>query len=163
MKNYLYTLLLFCILTPSLGQTIDKKILSSSSSDYNNNSYSISWSIGEVVVNKKNELSVGFHATAISIEEDSSTLLSKKDGITVNFSLYPNPTNHFVHISSTADSYQNYRYRLYSITGELIEHNKINQSDNRIDLSNKTSGIYLLKIFSEKNQNPIQSFKIIKK
>lgn len=106
---------------------------------------------------------MGFHASTISIEKDSSTLLSKKDDITFNFSLYPNPTTQFVHISSTTDSYQKYTYRLYSITGKLIEQNRMDSLANEIDLSNKNNGVYLIKIYAEKNQNPIQSFKIIKK
>ena len=62
------------------------------------------------------------------------------------FKMYPNPTNgNNVYFSTTKDVEVN----IYNVLGKLIKTDKVNTTNNSIDISNLSKGIYLLKINSE--------------
>ena len=76
--------------------------------------------------------------------------LSSPDAVQASFSVYPNPSNSIFNIR-TSQSTQ-YNLNVTDITGKrIITESKINSSQNnhRLDLSNFSSGIYLLTIESE--------------
>jgi hypothetical protein len=99
-------------------------------------------------------LDVGFEAASAVIDPDLWLLSKTKENLNVpngftnnGIKIYPNPTNHhlYILISSGVSIYE---LSLYNIKGELIENFK--EDTREIDLSPYTSGIYLLKIRSNK-------------
>jgi hypothetical protein len=77
----------------------------------------------------------------------------------VNFDIaFPNPTSDFVIIDKLHSDQSN--GKLYSINGELVIDN-VNLKNSRIDLSNLPSGLYVLKLFSEKGN--ARNIRILKK
>ncbi|WP_271425030.1 S8 family peptidase [Aequorivita sinensis] len=75
------------------------------------------------------------------------------------FALYPNPVTTEVNISFPKTA-ENAVFVLYNVLGEKILQTNIAASNNRIDLSNLTSGMYIASITSN---NKTTSYKIIKK
>ena len=84
---------------------------------------------------------------------------------TTNFSnsqtitMFPNPANDIVNISSDKDQLQ--RIELYSMTGSLIFKADLNSNNYALNISNYPIGTYLLKVFSQ--DNDVINTKIVKK
>ena len=71
-----------------------------------------------------------------------------------NIKVFPNPTLDFITIKFTHTrpllGYQNIRYAIYDLTGELLEHKDLfSVSKIDIDLSDYKSGIYLINLIDE--------------
>ncbi|MCH3885342.1 endonuclease [Tenacibaculum aquimarinum] len=76
-----------------------------------------------------------------------TSALSTEDAFFESFKMFPNPTNgNSVYFSVTEDA----TIQVYSTLGKLISTQKVTKSNNRIDVSNLSKGVYLLKINSEK-------------
>lgn len=72
------------------------------------------------------------------------TTLSVEKSIITNFTMYPNPVNNgFFRISS--NSAYNKNLEIYSVVGKLVI-SKIVKSNENIDVSNLSKGIYMVKI-----------------
>ncbi|PHR10804.1 MAG: hypothetical protein COA40_13180 [Aequorivita sp.] len=69
--------------------------------------------------------------------------LSVEDFSKNDFQIYPNPASHFLTIKSKVD---NYNFNIYNSLGQ---HVNATLSENKIDISNLSSGIYFLKIETE--------------
>ncbi len=74
-----------------------------------------------------------------------------------NISIYPNPTEIFITLYTV---YTEFRIEIYNELGKKVT-SLIYKNNNKIDISNLTQGIYLLKIISKNAQNVIYK-KIIK-
>lgn len=74
-------------------------------------------------------------------------------------SVYPNPTTDFVQVKIHDNEVK--QFKLYSISGELIQREKLINSTQTINFTNVTNGIYLIQ-FTDKNNEIIHSEKIIK-
>jgi hypothetical protein len=79
-----------------------------------------------------------------------------------NIRIYPNPTNGEIFIDA-GEKGELYTVRVYNLSGKEIIKKKleIQVSDNKMDLSNLSSGVYLV-IVSDKNDQPIKVSKVIK-
>lgn len=75
-----------------------------------------------------------------------------------NVSVYPNPSKDIVYIKN--DSYNNLNIDILDITGALIKSVRIKSGQNRIDVSDLQSGIYLLKYL---NKSQIHTKKLVVK
>jgi hypothetical protein len=82
--------------------------------------------------------------------------LSTPDFVLVNFKFYPNPVQHTLNISNTAVINE---VEIYSASGKSILSKKINSEHSEIDLSNVSSGFYLLKVKSEGREKTIKFIK----
>ena len=70
----------------------------------------------------------------------------------ISFSVYPNPTSDEINISST---YNIGKVEIYNITGIL----QSSSYKNKVDVSNLSSGIYFVKVYSE---NGVATQKFVK-
>jgi hypothetical protein len=75
-----------------------------------------------------------------------------------SISLYPNPSNDFINISSNKDLLS--KIELYSMTGSLVFKTDLNSDIYSLNIANYQSGIYLLRVFGQNND--IINTKIIK-
>ncbi len=136
----LILLFLLAFVPASQGQ----QLISSGGNFFVTGTGSLSWSIGEVVVEthiKDNTaLTQGFHQT-YTYGVSAKDLKTEGD-----FIVYPNPARDHVNILAPWIQDENYEYTLLDFTGRIISRGKIVNSPERISLSGLNSSIYFLRI-----------------
>jgi hypothetical protein len=139
-KLYLILLLLVPLFT--MGQQTDRQVIGSAGSYGENTNGSLSWSIGETMVetfaNSSNTLTQGFHQGSLSVP----TLINDP-GFEVDVSVYPNPVQN--HLTINADV-QGAEYRIVNMQGKVVKNGKIDETALQIDFSHLSRGAYLLKL-----------------
>jgi hypothetical protein len=157
MKKYILGTLFF--LVPFF--IISQEIISSTNGDSSGSGGSSSYTIGQVFFN--------------TIESDNGSLvqgvqqpfefqtLSTPALLTVQLTAvtYPNPTTDFVLLKILDTALENLQYTLFDLNGKTIDSKKINSFSTKITMKNFGIGMYLLKL--TKNNQPLKTFKIIKK
>tara|TARA_B110000977_G_scaffold69035_1_gene93712 strand:- start:539 stop:1015 length:477 start_codon:yes stop_codon:yes gene_type:complete len=157
MKKYILGTLFF--LVPFF--IISQEIISSTNGDSSGSGGSSSYTIGQVFFN--------------TIESDNGSLvqgvqqpfefqtLSTPALLTVQLTAvtYPNPTTDFVLLKILDTALENLQYTLFDLNGKTIVSKKINSFSTKITMKNFATGMYLLKL--TKNNQPLKTFKIIKK
>lgn len=106
-------------------------------------------------ISDNQETADGFYFDDLKINILNETL-GVENTDTSLFSLYPNPVNDILNITTPLD---NYGIEIYNIQGQRIEIKKNNHGSSTFDYSGYASGIYLMKFTSETNA---QTFKIVK-
>ena len=100
-------------------------------------------------INKKASIYFDYNAPVdTNLENTIFQSLSNSDYETdATISVYPNPTNGNVNINcnNTIKSVQ-----LFDVQGRLLQTNLVNENQTSIDISNKSKGVYFLKIISDK-------------
>ncbi len=138
-------------------QTKAQEVISSGG-DYNENAtISISWTLGEPVIetvsNTSNVLTQGFQQTKLTVSE-----IFEINSKNISISLFPNPTQDFVNLE--VDNYNNLTFQLFSFNGKLIQTNKLSSKNTEIKMTNLSAATYFLKILN--NNKLIKTYKIIK-
>ena len=93
-------------------------------------------------------------------EISTVTAIEKTEGITLEMSVYPNPTGGVLKLTIREIDDKNLRYRLYDMNGLLLQDKKIDSEETEISLQDYSSTIYLLRIVNNKQE--IKVFKIVK-
>ncbi len=86
-------------------------------------------------------------------QSTTNTIFNSKVN-TIQLSIFPNPTTQFIVISGATNDYE---YKFYNLSGQVVQKGTVSQENNSIDTSNLKTGFYLLSI---KNHG---TYKIIKK
>ncbi|SFB29538.1 Por secretion system C-terminal sorting domain-containing protein [Flavobacterium swingsii] len=122
---------------------------------------STSYSVGQVVYTT-NSGTNGNLAQGVQQPYEILTLgMDEHPEISLNFSVYPNPTTDILTLEVGNYNTDNLRYLLFDITGKVIANNKVTVSQTKIDMTGQQSALYFLKI--TENNKEIKTFKIIKK
>ena len=139
MKKAITLLALISALT-----TAAQEVVATQGDSYSNTSTQIDFTIGEIIINTgtdgTNELTQGFHQTNwnfVGLENHATGYEA---------SIFPNPTSDMIYIK-TLNTIE--RIELFDILGKQILSIK-NKSE--IDVSSYQSGIYLLKVKTDKGQ-----------
>lgn len=93
------------------------------------------------------------------------TGLPEADGITLKYSVYPNPAKDFLVLSIEGELPSGYAASLYDMNSKLLKIQEVVSNETRIDMSNMAIATYFLKVASSKHVAPsieIKTFKIIK-
>jgi carboxypeptidase T len=102
----------------------------------------------------------GFRADGFYFDDLKINILNENLGIqdteTSSFSIFPNPVQNFLNITTALNDYT---IEVYTIHGQLISESSSNRGSQTIDYSDYASGMYLMKLTSE---SAIQIFKIVK-
>ncbi len=80
--------------------------------------------------------------------------------ISLNMSVFPNPTTSSVNLSIQNYNVEAMTYQLFDINGRSIQSQKITQTETQIALDNLASAVYLLQISD--SSKLLKTFKIIK-
>jgi hypothetical protein len=104
----------------------------------------------KLVYYKKGNIAWGspLNITEISVIENKS-----------NIQVYPNPANDFINVKLLDKRYADYILSIYSIQGKLMISRKLELTDSKLDISDLSSGIYILKIFD--NEKVLKLDKLI--
>ena len=88
------------------------------------------------------------------------TGISNAREITLECSIFPNPTTKFVKLMVESIDYENLRFRLYDVNGILIQDKKVERRETEISMENLSPSIYFLKVIN--NNKEVKVFKIVK-
>lgn len=132
----------FCGISQSLTPTV----VASSGEFFSAGSASLSWTLGEVVIDSyfgtNNQLTQGFQQPEIrllTVEEYNPAIV---------ISVFPNPTTDILNFSITGLS-NSYQVAIFDMSGKLIAEKLFTEFANtQFDLSAFESGIYLMQIKS---------------
>jgi hypothetical protein len=148
---------LFVILIPLRAQvTIASGGVSSGSGG------TVSYSIGQIAYTI-NEGSTGsvFQGIQQPYEILVITSIKEVEGISLDFTVYPNPASDLLRLRTANSELKNLRYQLYDISGNVLLNNKIESNETNISMQSFLPGNYFLKISRDKSE--LKTFKIIKR
>jgi len=141
----------------SSAQNLSQTVVSTSGDHFQNGAASISWTIGEPVVNSLQngsvQLTQGFHQPYLTV---SSVNESENAG---QVRVYPNPVNSIISIEFSESG--DYSADLFDVLGRKINTYKISGSHYDLDLNDFPAANYLIRCFNAQN-NQISTFKIQK-
>jgi len=83
-----------------------------------------------------------------------ATTTSTSDVKDIDIKIYPNPANNVLNISTNRNFVD---YKIYSITGELVDSRAYQENNSTIDISELPAGAYILKVAS-KGANTVERF-----
>lgn len=147
-------LILMLIVFGAIIYTQAQEVVSSSGSYQETSNGSLSWTIGESITEtlcNGNVLTQGFQQSRITVTDITEI------NTRTNVSIFPNPTNEFVKVVPSDN--KNYTIQLFDINGKLLTENKINKTDNTVNMNEFTNGTYLLKVTSNLETNTYQIIK----
>jgi hypothetical protein len=89
------------------------------------------------------------------------TAIDNMEGIILEYKVYPNPTRGLITLTIKPYDNENFRYRLYDLSGILFQDKKIESDETEISLESFTYSMYFLKVL--KDNREVKNFKIIKR
>ena len=147
----------FLALIPGFANA--QQVISSSGNAFKNSAGSLSFTVGELVIDTKNTglttITQGFHQTKLTITA-INVIREQKFSISV----FPNPTNSFVNLKIEKGEIRDAEFTLFDLQGRVLSNRKIESTNTEVSFSGYNSGNYLLKVIQ--NGKEIQTFKIVK-
>ncbi len=96
----------------------------------------------------------------LTITLENVVLGNNDNQLTKNITIYPNPTSNFITISTKENTIS--AIEIYNILGkEILKANTTNSNQLKIDLSDLSSGIYLIKIIDSSGKSTLK--KVVKR
>jgi hypothetical protein len=136
-----------------------QQILSSSGGSEQNSSGSISYTLGEMVVDTKvngaTTITQGFHQTQIIV-----TAISEPSVTGFSMAVFPNPTNDFVTLKIEKGEIQNLGFIVFDAQGRFLLKGELTGSEQKVSFEKLNPGAYFIKILN--NGVELQTFKIVK-
>jgi hypothetical protein len=122
---------------------------------------SVSYTIGQVTYQTQSGTN-GSVAQGVQqpFEISIVTAIENTEGITLEYKVYPNPTRGIITLKINPYDKENLRYRLYDLSGILIQDKKIESEETIISMENLSSSVYFLRVI--KDNIEVKTFKIIK-
>ncbi len=155
--NNLIGLIVFILLFT--GNLQAQKVISANGGTATAAGTEVSWTIGEPITATVSDgtttLTQGFHQAKLTV-----TVVNEIQITGVEIKVYPNPTSDYVTVHFSKEV-EKPTYRLFDLSGRLIEQKSIETTDAKIDMTGYAGGSYVLKLNS--GQQPLQTFKIIKR
>ncbi len=137
-----------------------QQVLSSTGGTGQNTSGSISFTLGELVIDTRDDgsrvLTQGFHQTEILL-----TALHDLSNTGISIVAYPNPTHDFVNLKLENSRIMNIEYLLFDFRGRLLLKEKLTGNETTISFQSYSPGSYFIKV--SVNGKEIQTFKILKR
>ena len=117
-----------------------------------------SYSVGQVVYTTATGTNGSLAQGVQQPYEISTTVGIKETAITLELSVYPNPTSDYLTLKVEDNTELN--YQLYDLQGKVIENKKVSSTTTSINVENLSKAIYFLNV--TKNNRIVKTFKIIK-
>jgi len=152
-----YIFIIVSSLTIFVNSIFSQEVVSASGSYFENTNGSLSWTIGEIMIETYSEssniITQGFQQSRLTI-----TSVFKLPFSNIEISIAPNPTTNFVKIK-ISDT-ENMCFQLFDYNGKLIKQENFITEETKISFSSFAYAAYFLKII--KNNTIIRTFQIIK-
>lgn len=147
MKKLAVTLILFTYLS-AYGQYNDHFLLASAGSHFSNESYHLSWSLGETLTETFSAgnyvLTQGFQQPSLEgVGIDLQQALAD-----LQFEIYPNPTQGKFKLAENNPTTKEklYQLKIFDIRGEVVLSKKDSKLPVELHIENHPDGVYFLKI-----------------
>jgi hypothetical protein len=159
MKRVFFTISLGIAIFTANAQTTSPQLVSSAGDSFNNTSYQLDWSIGELATEtytgSQNTLTQGFHqGTYIVTSIDENPLLE------FTITAFPNPTSDFISLKVESSKVESLQYTITDLSGRVLQTNKLLENNQQISFLNYAVGTYFITV--QQNSKLVKSFKIIK-
>ena len=123
---------------------------------------SVSYTIGQILYNTFS----GTNGTFIQgvqqpYEISVVDAIENTEGIILEYKVYPNPTRGLIILTIEPFDQENFRFKVYDLSGILLQDKKIESEETEISMENLSSAIYFLKVIRDNQE--VKVFKIIKK
>jgi hypothetical protein len=122
---------------------------------------SASYSVGQVFYKTVNGTTASLSQGVEQPFEIQTVLGADNFNISLELSVYPNPTTDFIYLKVKESSFESLQYQLFDLNGRIIENNKVSDFSTIIQMTKYPCAIYLLKVID--NNKEVKTFKIIKK
>ncbi len=161
MKSFVFTLIALAFTFGTFSQSLSPEVVASSGNYFENGNVSLSWTIGECVIetfqNTSTVLTQGFHQTKLSV-----TKVETLEDEELVFSVYPNPANNKINIEiKGAGENTTFSYALFDINGKMISNKKITSQIETIDVSSYPAAYYILNL-QDGSGSKVGTYKILK-
>lgn len=167
MRKLIFTVGLGIAILTANAQTTSPELVSSAGDSFNNTSYQLDWSIGELstetYAGSQNTLTQGFHqGTYIITSIDENPLLE------FTITAFPNPTSNFISLkvnastmlSTGSSKVESLQFAVTDLSGKISQTGKILNETEQINFSNYAVGTYIVTI--SQNNQLVKTVKIIK-
>lgn len=155
MKKRLLTSITFFVGTIVIGQNSVNVV----GGDMYNNTGSISFSIGQVVI--ENTINtIGSISQGVQQAFEITTLNLEENKLNLSLSAYPNPTQTQLILNIGNYNQEKLKYNIVSSEGQLLSQGSIHSSEIIIDFQQLPKALYFIEIQQELSK--IQIFRIIK-
>ena len=142
------------------AQSVAPAVNASSGGYYTGNDATLSWTIGEGVVETftglNSILTQGFQQPKYTI-----TSIEKAANLDYKISVYPNPTSDLIKVEIESLDNFYFRVELIDLQGKRLHQQNMSGQNNTLDLQQYATGIYILKVFMNVNEF-LQSYRISK-
>jgi len=158
-----FPFLFSCLILPAAAQTLSPTVMGSKGGNDKTETLSLEWTLGELQVNTLSYTNgiqtEGFHQSALKVVKVESKTSSPSLNITVS----PNPVRSILNVKIQSDVDSKLSLKLLDANGKVIYSSVANslKDSKELDLSNLTSGSYLLNI-SNGSGSIYQTYKIAK-
>ena len=151
--------LLFLFIKIGYCQNINHNVIGTDGGYAENNQFTISYTIGELVTDFASDSSINIDLSQ-GFQQSFINLVSIENHvIDVDIDVFPNPAIDFLNVSVNP-IHSRLALDIYDISGKLISHKDVNESKFQISFSALAAGNYLL-VFSN-NQNKLKTIKVQK-
>lgn len=94
-------------------------------------------------------------------EISTVTAIEEKEDITLEYSVYPNPTEGTLRLVIKSFNDGDFRFQLYSLTGAIIQEKTVIDEETEISMEIHKSAVYFLRVIRDNRE--VKVFKIIKR
>jgi hypothetical protein len=158
-KNYLCLIIL---ILSGFGITIKaQNTIPATGGNATGNGGSVSYTVGQIAYSTF----IGANGTAAQgvqqpYEISVVTAIENISAISLECTVYPNPTRGLIKLIVESLDHENMKFRLYDINGVLLQDKKVESRETEISMENLSSSIYFLKVIN--NNKEMKVFKIVK-
>jgi len=144
----------------SFTQINAQEAIAASGGNASGSNGSTSYSVGQVVYTTDYG-TTGSVMQGVQQPYEIQTLLGIDNfNISLELSVYPNPTTNVLYLQVKKPDFEAIQYQLYDINGRLLENNRITTTSTIIQMDKYPMDVYLLKVLD--NNKEVKTFKIIK-
>jgi hypothetical protein len=156
-KNFLCFLVLNCFCAVIYAQST----ITTTGGNATGSSGSVSYSVGQITFNTISGTN-GIVTQGVQQPYEISvvTAIRNIEDFNLKCFVYPNPTNGLTKLVLESPDFDNLRFRLYDVNGNILQDKKVESRETEISLENLSSSVYFLKVI--KNNQEVKVFKIVK-
>lgn len=103
-------------------------------------------------------LSIGNNVQKLIYFRSTAITLGSKEFDVPDFSIYPNPTHDWLNLNG--EDLINQNYQIFDMSGKILNYGKV--ENNKINVDNLATGMYLLKIYNRNNSRKSKTLKFTK-